>query len=100
MVNEAESNAKVDEEVRKRVESKNALEAYLYNARTTSSSNEGVGGKLGKADKQKITGAVSEGLHWLSDHPDESIDVYEEKLKTIEAIVGPLLTGAYTSASK
>ena len=95
MVAEAEANVRADEEKRRAVESKNALEAYLYSSKSSSSSSGSLGAKLTKAEKEKIKDVVAENLKWLDSHQNDSFSVYDDKLKSVEAIISPLLKSAY-----
>ncbi|KAI6672065.1 hypothetical protein NL676_006950 [Syzygium grande] len=60
MVQEAEKYKAQDEEVKKKVDAKNALENYAYNMRNTVKDDK-FARKLDPADKQKIEKAIDEG---------------------------------------
>ncbi|KAG2282961.1 hypothetical protein Bca52824_054181 [Brassica carinata] len=53
-----------DEEHKKKVEAKNALENYAYNMRNTIRDDK-IGEKLPAADKKKIENSVEEAIQWL-----------------------------------
>ncbi|KAL0918103.1 hypothetical protein M5K25_010094 [Dendrobium thyrsiflorum] len=59
LLQEAERYKSEDEEHRKKVEAKNALENYTYNMRNTIK-DEKIGGKLNSADKKKIEEALEQ----------------------------------------
>ncbi|MBA0743646.1 hypothetical protein Gogos_006308, partial [Gossypium gossypioides] len=64
MVQEAESYKAEDEQVKKKVEAKNALENYAYNMRNTSKDDK-IAGKLDPSDKGKMEKAIDETIEWL-----------------------------------
>ncbi|KAJ0100869.1 hypothetical protein Patl1_06364 [Pistacia atlantica] len=64
MVQEAAKYKAEDEEQKKKVEARNALENYAYNMRNTVK-DEKIGSKLAGADKKKIEDAIDEAIQWL-----------------------------------
>lgn len=58
LVQDAEKNRAEDEEVKMKVEAKNALENYAYK-------DEKIAGKLDPADQQKIEEKAGTGTNWL-----------------------------------
>jgi molecular chaperone DnaK (HSP70) len=95
MVKEAEENAEADKVQRERVEAKVRLESYLYSLRTTV--DDTLKDKLDASGKEEITKAVSSGLSWLEEHPTESKESYDEKIKEVEAIANPIIAKVYQS---
>ena len=96
MVSEAEEFADADKKVRERVDARNKLEAFAYNAK---SQVEGkLGDKLEKADKTKVADAIKEALEWLDDHQDADADEYTEKLKEVEDVVTPVISKVYAAS--
>jgi heat shock protein 1/8 len=94
MVHEAERYKQEDEEVKKKVEAKNALENYSYNMRNTVR-DEKIAGKLDPADKEKIEKAVSEAIEWLDRNQLAEVDELEDKMKELEGICGPIIAKMY-----
>lgn len=94
MVKEAEKYKSEDEEVKKKVEAKNALENYAYNMRNTVR-DEKIAGKLDPADKEKIEKAVSDAIDWLEKNQLAEIDELEDKLKELEGLCGPIIAKMY-----
>lgn len=94
MVKEAEKYKSEDEEVKKKVEAKNALENYAYNMRNTVR-DEKVAGKLDPADKEKIEKAVSDAIDWLEKNQLAEIDELEDKTKELEGLCGPIIAKMY-----
>lgn len=97
MVREAEEFAEEDRRVRERVDARNRLENYVYRMRSTLKDG-GVGGKISDDDKEKMEAALSETLEWLEEQDGgrtaEEED-YEEKLKEVEQVCGPIIKQVY-----
>merc|ERR1712159_721282 len=64
MVSDAEKFKDADEKLRKRVEAKNALEAYVFQIRHTLD-DENIQGKLSDADKSTLSKKCEEVLNWI-----------------------------------
>ncbi|XP_022721136.1 heat shock cognate 70 kDa protein-like [Durio zibethinus] len=94
MVQEAERYKSEDEEVKKKVEAKNALENYAYNMRNTVK-DEKFAGKLDPADKQKIEKAIDETIEWLDRNQLAEVDEFEDKLKELEGLCNPIIAKMY-----
>ncbi|XP_052288228.1 heat shock cognate 70 kDa protein-like isoform X5 [Citrus sinensis] len=85
MVQEAKKYKAEDEEHKKKVEAKNALENYAYNMRNTIE-DEKISAKLPAADKQKIEDAIEQAIQWLDGNPLAKADEFEDKMKELEGI--------------
>ncbi|KAL3528387.1 hypothetical protein ACH5RR_007709 [Cinchona calisaya] len=85
MVQEAEKYKTEDEEHKKKVEAKNALENYAYNMRNTVK-DEKIGSKLDPADKKKIEDAIDQAISWLDSKQLAEADEFEDKMKELESI--------------
>lgn len=96
MVKEAERYKAEDEEVKKKVEAKNALENYAYNMRNTVR-DEKFAGKLDPTDKEKIEKAVEETISWLDGNQLAEVDELEHKLKELESVCNPIVAKMYQS---
>ncbi|KAM7254118.1 hypothetical protein ACFE04_031800 [Oxalis oulophora] len=94
LVQEAEKYKAEDEEVKKKVEAKNALENYAYNMRNTVK-DEKFAGKLDPADKGKIEKAIDESIEWLDSNQLAEVDELEDKLKELEGICNPIISKMY-----
>jgi heat shock 70kDa protein 1/2/6/8 len=98
LVEEAAKHEAEDKERFAKVEAKNQLESYLYNARN-SLQEEKVKEKLGdEADTALAT--VSEEIQWLDTHADEEKEVYSEKQKEVEGKIRPTMMKLYQDAAK
>ncbi|KAF0910231.1 hypothetical protein E2562_001424 [Oryza meyeriana var. granulata] len=97
MVREAEEFAEEDRRVRERVDARNRLENYVYRMRSTV--RDGMAGKIGDDDKETMEAALTEALEWLEDNDSGARtaekEVYEEKLKEVEHVCGPIIKQVY-----
>ncbi|KAL6532772.1 70-kilodalton heat shock protein [Orobanche gracilis] len=94
MVRDAERYKSEDEEVKKKVEAKNALENYAYNMRNTVR-DEKFMSKLGSGDKERVEKAVEETIGWLEGNQLAEVDELEDKLKELEGICNPIISKMY-----
>lgn len=94
MVQEAEKYKAEDEQVKKKVEAKNALENYAYNMRNTIK-DDNFAGKLDPADKQKIEKAIDETVDWVERNQLAEVDEFEDKLKELEGLCNPIIAKLY-----
>jgi heat shock protein 1/8 len=97
MVAEAAEHEVEDKQRMEKIEAKNELESYLYNARN-SFRDEKVVGKLG-ADAKEGEDKAQEFLNWLDNHTDEDKDTYKAKMKEAEEALRPLLMKLYASGA-
>jgi len=94
MVQEAEKYKSEDEEHKKKVDAKNALENYSYNMRNTIQDDK-VGGKIDADDKKKIEEAVEGAISWLDANQLAEVDEFEDKLKELEGLCNPIMSKMY-----
>jgi len=94
MVAEAEKYKADDEGVKAKIEAKNSLENYCFNVRN-SINDDKVKGKLDAADKDKIEGLVTETLAWLESNSSAEKEEFEEKQKSVEKEIMPLMAKLY-----
>ncbi|XVF83649.1 hypothetical protein PTKIN_Ptkin16aG0506900 [Pterospermum kingtungense] len=97
MILGAEKYKSEDEEHKKKVEAKNALESYAYNMRNTVR-DEKIGSQLDPEFKKKIEDAIDGAIHWLDDNQIAEADEFEDKLKELESICNPIITKMYQGA--
>ncbi|XWS43702.1 hypothetical protein CRYUN_Cryun16bG0126200 [Craigia yunnanensis] len=86
-----------DEEHKKKVEAKNALENYAYNMRKTVK-DEKIGAKPPPADKKKIEDAIEQAIQWLDSNQLAEADKFEDKMKELESICNPIIAKMYQGA--
>nr|QBS00806.1 HSP70 [Agave sisalana] len=97
MVQEAEKYKSEDEEHKKKVESKNALENYAYNMRNTIKDDK-IASKLGAADKKKIEDLIDEAIQWLDSNQLAEADEFDDKMKELESVCNPIIAKMYQGA--
>jgi len=91
LVQEAERYKAQDEAHRARVESKNALENYVFQLKN-SMNEEKLAAAIPAGDKETINEALKETQSWLDAHQSAEKEEYEEKQKSLEAKVMPILS--------
>lgn len=94
MVNEAEQFRDEDEKQRKRVESRNQLEGFIYNLKETCENKES-SANMSDEDKETLTTLCKNTLEWLDSHSTENADVYDKKMKDCQEISNPIITKMY-----
>ncbi|XP_010905019.1 heat shock 70 kDa protein [Elaeis guineensis] len=94
MVKDAERYRTEDEEIKRKVEAKNALENYAYNMRNTVRDDK-IKAKLSEGDREKIEKAVEETITWLDGNQLAEVDEFEHKLKELEEVCNPIIARMY-----
>jgi len=97
LVAESEKYAEEDKKVMERVEAKNDLESYLYNARN-SLNDDKVKEKLGD-DCTAALKTVEEGLAWLGDNQEAETEDLKTKKKEYEEVIRPVMMKLYAETS-
>uniref|UniRef100_A0A2N9FEE5 Uncharacterized protein n=1 Tax=Fagus sylvatica TaxID=28930 RepID=A0A2N9FEE5_FAGSY len=90
MVQDAEKYKGEDDEHRKKVKAKEALENYAYNMRNTVNDKK-IGTKLAPAGKKKIKDAIKRVIQWLDGPQLVGAEEFEDKLKRLERICNPII---------
>jgi L1 cell adhesion molecule like protein len=98
MVADAEKFKSQDEELKKKVEAKNALEGYCFGVRN-SINQEQFAAALKPEDKEKIQKEINDTLAWIEANKEAEVAVFEAKQKELEAKLMPLLQAAYQGAA-
>ena len=94
MVKTAEEFKTQDEEQRACIEARNVLESYIYNTRNSLKNGETDAAKAAWTEAETT---IEEGIKWLDDHREETKEVFEEKMKEVEAKINPIMTKMYSS---
>jgi L1 cell adhesion molecule like protein len=97
MVNEAEKFKDDDDKQKERISSKNSLESYCFNMKTTLE-DEKVKDKISEDDKKNILDKCDETIKWLDANQLGEKEEYDDKLKEIEGICNPIITKMYQAA--
>lgn len=94
MVKEAESYKEEDDKQRERITSKNSLEAYAFQMRSTIE-EEAIKSKISEDDRKKISDKVDEVLKWLDANALAEKDEFEHQRKELENVCNPIITKLY-----
>jgi L1 cell adhesion molecule like protein len=97
MVNEAEKYKEEDEAQRDKISSKNGLESYCFNMKTTIE-DEKLKDKISAEDKETITKKCDEIMKWLDANQLAEKEEFEEKQKELEGVCNPIVTKLYQGA--
>ena len=95
MVAEAEEFADQDAKEKDKIEARNGLESYLYNAKSSISDMA----NIDEDDKESVLKTIDEALEWMEDSPAAEKDEYDEKQKEVESVVNPIMKKAYEGAA-
>jgi heat shock protein 1/8 len=90
LVQEAERYKAEDEANKARVEAKNGLENYVFQIKN-SINDEKLADKVSAEDKKKVLDAVNATTQWLDSNQAAEKEEFEEKQKSLESIVLPIL---------
>jgi L1 cell adhesion molecule like protein len=93
MLKESEKYKEEDEKNRLRIEAKNELENYVYNARNSITQADTDAAKEIKPDVEKIVNATTE---WLDANTTASTEEYKDKKKEVEEELAPLMAKLYS----
>jgi len=97
MVQDAEKYKADDEKQRDRISSKNSLESYCFNMKSTVE-DEKFKDKISDDDRTKILEACNDTIKWLDMNQLGEKEEYEHKQKEIEQICNPIITKMYAAA--
>jgi len=98
MVNEAEEFREEDDKQRKRVESRNQLESFVYNLKETAENKES-SANMEDEDRETLTTLCKNTLEWLDSHSTEDAEVYDKKMKDCQEVSNPIITKMYQQAA-
>jgi len=94
LVKEDEKYKDQDEKLRKKVEAKNALEAYCVNIKHTINDDK-VADKIDSGEKETILNKINEVESWMSSNSNADVADYEGKQKDLERIFNPIASKLY-----
>ena len=96
MVDEAEKFKQEDDAQRERIQAKNGLESYAFQAKSTVE-DEKVKDKITEDDKTKVLDIVKETVSWLDMNQTASKEEFEGKQKDVEKVCQPVMMKLYQS---
>ena len=94
LVQEAERYKADDDQQRDRITSKNNLESYCFNMKSTVE-DEKVKSKISEEDRKKVTDACDEAIKWLDANQLGDKEEYDHKQKEVEKVCAPIITKLY-----
>lgn len=97
LVKEAEKYKDQDDKLRKKIESRNSLEAYLVNIKHTVNDDK-IQDKLAPGEKDSVLSKVNEIESWMSSNMNAETEEYESKQKELERIFNPIASKMYGQA--
>nr|QRW27845.1 heat shock 70 kDa protein cognate 3 [Phaedon cochleariae] len=97
MVNDAEKYRNEDEKQRACISSKNALESYCFNIKSTMEDDK-IKDKISESDKTTVMDKCNEVIAWLDANQLADKEEYEHKQKELENICNPIITKLYQGA--
>jgi len=98
MVNDAEKYKEEDEKCKAKIEARNKLESYAFQAKS-SLDNEEIKNKLDESDIELIEKISNDILSWLDSNPDATLEEYENKEKDLQTQVAPIMSKIYQNDS-
>ncbi|XP_071518474.1 heat shock cognate 71 kDa protein [Panulirus ornatus] len=97
MVNEAEKYRSEDEHQRERITTKNNLESYCFNMKSTVE-DEKFKDKIPESDLTAIVDKCNETIQWLDANQLAEKEEYEHRQKELEKLCNPIITKMYGAA--
>jgi heat shock protein 1/8 len=94
LVKDAEKFKSEDDLLKKKIESKNGYEHYIYQIRNTVE-DEKLKDKFSEEEKTTLLDLAKEHQGWLDGHQDASAEEYDAKTKEIEQVFQPIMTKIY-----
>merc|ERR1711962_1382828 len=82
---------------KERISSKNGLESYCFNMKTTIE-DEKMKDKISDDDRKAINDKCDEAIKWLDANQLAEVEEFNEKQKEVEAVCYPIITKLYGAA--
>lgn len=98
MVNDAEKYKAEDEKQRTVIASKNSLESYCFNMKSTME-DEKLKDKIAEEDKKVIMDKCNDVIKWMDSNQLADKEEFEHKQKELEAVCNPIITKLYQSGA-
>lgn len=95
MVQEAEQFADEDKAIKERIDSKHALQNYVFTMRNTIEDSDKLADKLDADDKEAIADALAEAEDWLNANDEATREDFDEQLKDLQKICDPIIATVY-----
>ncbi|KAJ8358574.1 hypothetical protein SKAU_G00150990 [Synaphobranchus kaupii] len=91
MLQEADEYKAEDDLQREKIATKNSLESYAFNMKT-SVQDDHIKGKISEDDQKKVIEKCSQVITWLEYNQLAEKEEYEDQLKELEKVCNPIIT--------
>ena len=95
MVDEAEKFKDEDEKIKQKIESKNGLESFIFNMKSTMEDDK-LKDKISDEDREMVTSKITEAQEWFDNNQEETKETYDAKLKELQDLTNPIMTKLYS----
>ncbi len=99
MIQEAMKFKDDDMKEKERLDARNELENYIYNARNSANTEE-FKQNVGEENSKLISDIVKETIQWIEDNPDCSKEEFTDKKKEVESQITPIFMSGYNKEKK
>ncbi|GAA5974187.1 hypothetical protein JCM11641_003314 [Rhodosporidiobolus odoratus] len=100
MVADAERFSEEDELLKKKIESRNALENFVYSLKAQLSDKEGLGGKLDASDKKEIEAEIKKAQDFIDEYAaTASAEDLDEAREALQSAVAPITAKIYSGGA-
>lgn len=99
MVKEAEKFREEDRKEGEKIESKNNLESYVYQVKS-SIEDDKLKEKIGDDNLKNIREKVDDVIKWFDEDNDYEKEDYDEKMKELQNLFNPLMSQMYSQSDK
>merc|ERR1711881_808488 len=97
MVADADKDKAEDEAQKTRIESKNGLESYAFNMKTTLDDDK-VKDKISEEERKTLVSKCEEVIRWIDANQAAEKDEYDDKKKELEEVCNPVISKMYQGA--
>jgi len=97
MVHDAEKFKAEDDVQKQRIDSKNSLESYCFQIKSTLD-EPNLKDKITESDKTKVLNQVNETISWLDRNQTAETEEFKDKQKELEAVVNPVMQKLYSQS--
>jgi heat shock protein 5 len=98
MVADSEKYAEEDKKIKEKIDSKNSMEHYITQMKSTVTDKDKLGSKLDSEDTSAILEAIDETADWMNANDEAGKDEIDDKLKELQSVCDPIITKVYGSA--
>lgn len=100
MVKEAADFADQDEALKKKIDSRNAFENFIYTIKNQIADKDGMGGKLEAEDKKTIQDEIKKAQTWMDENTTTATaEEFDEQREALQAIISPITSKLYASGA-